>query len=64
MDVTERINDIGTRRNHFVVDVHFGTKITPHSSVRLSDAEGLANNCVKGGGFRLPHLEGNGREMG
>lgn len=47
VDITKRINNIGTGGYYFVVDINFWTNITPHSGVRLGNACRFPNNSVK-----------------
>ena len=60
MDITKRIDNIGASRYYFVVDVQFGTKITPHGSMRLGNTRRLLDDGIKDRCPIFPSFEGNG----
>ena len=60
MDITKRIDNIGTSRYYLVVHVQFGSKITPHGSMRLGNTRRLPDDGIKDRCLIFPSFKGNG----
>lgn len=60
MDITKWIDNIGASRYCFIVDVQFGSKITPHGSMWLGNTRRLPDDGIKNRCLILPSFEGNG----
>src|ERR1700722_4508869 len=63
VNITERIDNVGTGGNDFVSNTQVWSDISPHGRVWLSNTERFSDDGVKHGRFLLPCLQGNRREM-
>ena len=63
MNVTKRVDNIGSIGDYFVVDVEFWTEIPSHSCMRLRNARRLTDEGVEHRCFVLPNLNGDGGQL-
>lgn len=63
MDVAERVYNVSSCRDPFLVNVEFWPNIASHRRVRLSNACRLFDDGIKNGRFRFPDIEGYARQL-